>query len=42
VIAGPAVVDGVIYWGSGYSRWLQTSNNKLYAFTLGSLPTRNR
>jgi len=33
-IAGPAVVNGVVYWGSGYSRWGLASNNKLYAFAL--------
>jgi polyvinyl alcohol dehydrogenase (cytochrome) len=33
VNAGPAVVNGVVYWGSGYSRLrLGSSNNKLYAF----------
>ncbi len=33
-IAGPAVVDGVLYWGSGYGRY-GASNNKLYALWLG-------
>jgi hypothetical protein len=33
VIDGPAIVDGVVYWGSGYSN-TGTSNNKLYAFSL--------
>ena len=33
VVAGPAIVDGVVYWGSGYSN-PGTTNNKLYAFTL--------
>jgi polyvinyl alcohol dehydrogenase (cytochrome) len=35
VNSGPAVVDGVVYWGSGYPR-LKTgsANDKLYAFTL--------
>ena len=33
VIAGASVVDGTVYWGSGYSRFgLGTSNHKLYAF----------
>jgi polyvinyl alcohol dehydrogenase (cytochrome) len=33
VIDGPAIVDGVVYWGSGYSH-PGTGNNKLYAFSL--------
>jgi polyvinyl alcohol dehydrogenase (cytochrome) len=32
VIDGPSVVDGVLYWGSGYK--IGTGNNKVYAFTL--------
>jgi polyvinyl alcohol dehydrogenase (cytochrome) len=36
VNAGPAVVDGVVYWGSGYARsGIEGSgNNQLYAFSL--------
>lgn len=35
VNAGPAVVGGTVYWGSGYSRYgLGTGSNKLYAFAL--------
>jgi polyvinyl alcohol dehydrogenase (cytochrome) len=35
VICGPAIVNGTIYWGSGYSRLgLGTTNNKLYAFVI--------
>lgn len=34
VICGPAVVDGVVYWGSGYKRTGGTGNNALYAFAL--------
>ena len=35
VIDGPSIVDGTIYWGSGYSRYgVGTPNNKLYAFSL--------
>ncbi len=35
VIAGAAVVNGTVYWGSGYSRYgLGVFNNKLYAFTV--------
>ena len=36
VNAGPAVVDGSVYWGSGYNRLgLGNGNNKFYAFSLG-------
>lgn len=38
-LAGPAVVDGTLYWGSGNSVFLSNfygpQNNKLYAFSLG-------
>ena len=35
VNAGPAIVNGTVYWGSGYSRFgLGTGGNKLYAFAL--------
>ena len=35
VLAGPAVVDGTVYWGSGYSHYnLGVSNNQFYSFTL--------
>jgi polyvinyl alcohol dehydrogenase (cytochrome) len=34
VIDGPSIVNGVIYWGSGYGRVGGTPNNKLYAFTV--------
>ena len=34
VIDGPAIVDGVLYWGSGYPRGRDIPNNKLYAFTV--------
>jgi polyvinyl alcohol dehydrogenase (cytochrome) len=33
VIDGPSIVDGAVYWGSGYN--IGTKNNKVYAFTLG-------
>jgi polyvinyl alcohol dehydrogenase (cytochrome) len=40
VICGPAIVNGTIYWGSGYSRLgVGTTNNKLYAFTVNSPQT---
>ncbi len=32
VIGGPSIVDGVVYWGSGYGYYIP--NNKLYAFSL--------
>jgi polyvinyl alcohol dehydrogenase (cytochrome) len=35
VNSGPAVVDGMVFWGSGYSRAAEgNGNNKLYAFSL--------
>ena len=36
VISGPSIVDGVLYWGSGYRNpgLGGTGNNKLYAFSL--------
>lgn len=36
VNAAPAIVDGVVYWGSGYSRARAegNGNNKFFAFTL--------
>jgi polyvinyl alcohol dehydrogenase (cytochrome) len=34
-LSGAAIVDGVVYWGSGYSNFgFGTFNNKLYAFGL--------
>ncbi len=35
VIDGPSIVDGTLYWGSGY-RYIPPGigNNKVYAFTL--------
>ena len=32
VVAGPAIVNGTVYWGSGY--YIGTENNKFYAFGL--------
>lgn len=32
VVDGPSIVDGVVYWGSGYR--IGTHNNKLYAFSI--------
>jgi polyvinyl alcohol dehydrogenase (cytochrome) len=34
VVSGPAVVDGVVYWGSGYARTGGVGNNKFYAFSV--------
>ncbi len=36
VNAGPAVVDGTVYWGSGYARAgvEGSGNNRLFAFSL--------
>ena len=37
VIDGPSIVDGVLYWGSGYANATPgIGNNKLYAFSLPS------
>lgn len=33
VASGAAIVNGVVYWGSGYH--IGTENNKVYAFSLG-------
>jgi polyvinyl alcohol dehydrogenase (cytochrome) len=35
VVAGASIVDGVVYWGSGYSR-AGSGNNRFYAFSLGA------
>jgi polyvinyl alcohol dehydrogenase (cytochrome) len=35
VIDGPSIVDGTLYWGSGYREIQGTGNNKVYAFALG-------
>ena len=34
VNGGAAVVDGVVYWGSGYRLWGGRSNHRLFAFEL--------
>jgi polyvinyl alcohol dehydrogenase (cytochrome) len=34
VIDGPSIVNGVLYWGSGYRRIGGIGNNKLYAFSV--------
>ena len=35
VVAGPAVVDGTVYWGSGYARTGGVGNDQFFAFSLG-------
>jgi polyvinyl alcohol dehydrogenase (cytochrome) len=40
VIDGPSIVDGVLYWGSGYRNIAGTGNNKVYAFTLAGVEDR--
>jgi polyvinyl alcohol dehydrogenase (cytochrome) len=37
--SGPAIVDGVVYWGSGYHRFGGTPNNKFYAFSVNGEDT---
>ncbi len=34
VLGAPSIVDGVLYWGSGYNRFGGSGNNKLYAFSI--------
>jgi len=34
VMSSPSIVDGVLYWGSGYTKWGCYGNNQLYAFEL--------
>ena len=34
VIDGPSIVDGALYWGSGYREIAGTGNNKVFAFAL--------
>ena len=34
ILGGPAIVSGVVYWGSGYARSGGTANNLFYAFAL--------
>jgi polyvinyl alcohol dehydrogenase (cytochrome) len=40
VIGGPSIVDGALYWGSGYREVAGTGNNKVYAFTLSGENSR--
>jgi polyvinyl alcohol dehydrogenase (cytochrome) len=34
VVAGPAVVRGTVFWGSGYARTGGVGNDKFYAFSV--------
>jgi polyvinyl alcohol dehydrogenase (cytochrome) len=34
VVAGPAIVRGTVYWGSGYARTGGVGNDKFYAFSV--------
>jgi polyvinyl alcohol dehydrogenase (cytochrome) len=34
VVAGPAIVDDTVYWGSGYARTGGNANNTFYAFSV--------
>jgi polyvinyl alcohol dehydrogenase (cytochrome) len=34
VNSSPAIVDGVVYWGSGYEKISGTPNNQFYAFSI--------
>jgi polyvinyl alcohol dehydrogenase (cytochrome) len=41
VIDGPSIVDGSVYWGSGYRKIAPgIGNNKVYAFTLPAAQAR--
>ena len=41
VISGPSIVNGTIFWGSGYSRG-GTGNNKVFAFSLAKSRNHER
>lgn len=36
IASGPSIVNGTLYWGSGYSQFAPTTtgNNKVFAFSL--------
>jgi len=42
VLDGPSIVDGALYWGSGYREIDGTGNNKVYAFTLAGKHSKGR
>jgi polyvinyl alcohol dehydrogenase (cytochrome) len=35
IVSAPAIVDGVLYWGSGNARFGGSGNKQFYAFSLG-------
>ena len=41
VVDGPSIVDGALYWGSGY-HLAGTGNNKVYSFTLAGSDDRGK
>lgn len=41
VIDGPSIVDGTLYWGSGYRNIQGTGNNKVFAFALAGSKDRS-
>ena len=41
VIDGPSIVDGTLYWGSGYRNIQGTGNNKVFAFSLSGAGETN-
>jgi len=41
VIDGPSIVDGTLYWGSGYREIAGTGNNKVFAFSLADEKDRS-
>ena len=40
VLDGPSIVDGTLYWGSGYRNIQGTGNNKVFAFSLAGKKDR--
>ena len=40
VLDGPSIVDGVLFWGSGYREVVGTGNNRVYAFALAHAKDR--
>ncbi len=40
VAGGPSIVDGFVYWGSGYPNFGFTGNNKVYAFAASGRENR--
>ena len=42
VLDGPSIVNGTIYWGSGYREIQGTGNNKVFAFSLSGSKDRGK